>query len=170
LKCSRGRAVVEGLGDVFHKAVQESGEWTLIADVMTSKENQSGPARILSYSKDSQLRNFTLGQQGDNLVLRLRTSESNENGTAPELVLGKLRVDDPSRVVFSYSPRGAICFLDGKEVELSEITGELTTWEAMPFLIGNEAVDSRGWEGVLKGFSTTNQALTKEQAQASSIP
>ncbi len=36
--------------------------------------NQGGPARIVSYSLNPGERNFTLGQQGNDLIMRLRPS------------------------------------------------------------------------------------------------
>ena len=40
--------------------------------LQTEDLNQSGPARILSYSRNTDLRNFTVGQSRDKLVVRLR--------------------------------------------------------------------------------------------------
>lgn len=47
--------------------------------------SQSGPARIVSYSKDPYQRNFTLGQQAREIIFRLRTPSSGSNGIDPEL-------------------------------------------------------------------------------------
>jgi len=54
--------------------------WVAPADL-----SQGGPARILSYSKDPYHRNFTLAQQGGDIVFRLRTPVSGLNGMHPEL-------------------------------------------------------------------------------------
>ena len=54
--------------------------WVVPADL-----SQSGPARIVSYSKDRNHRNFTLGQQEREIAFRLRTPVSGSNGTHPEL-------------------------------------------------------------------------------------
>jgi len=46
---------------------------------------QNGPARIVSFSRDSLARNFTLGQDGADIDFRLRTPISGPNGTAVNL-------------------------------------------------------------------------------------
>lgn len=47
---------------------------------------QTGPGRIVSFSKHTDARNFTLGQQHKEVVFRLRTPISGLNGTRPALV------------------------------------------------------------------------------------
>ncbi len=51
---------------------------------------QSGPARIVSISADTHHRNITLGQEGDALLIRLRTPSSGENGYKPEIIVPDL--------------------------------------------------------------------------------
>jgi hypothetical protein len=46
---------------------------------------QVGPARILSNSMDIGYRNFTIGQQGTDLVVRVRTARTGFNGSRPEI-------------------------------------------------------------------------------------
>jgi len=46
-----------------------------------------GPARILSFSSDEFLRNFTLGHEGNDLVFRYRSGITGENGQNPEFIL-----------------------------------------------------------------------------------
>ena len=48
-------------------------------------DTQVGPARIVSYSLNQTMRNFTLGQSEKKLVMRLRTTETNVNGMEPQL-------------------------------------------------------------------------------------
>lgn len=76
---------------------KRSGELSIEVVLKTSNTSQSGPARIVSFSQDANLRNFTLGQEGetsgskgDNLVLRLRTAKNDHNGTNPQVKLGKI--------------------------------------------------------------------------------
>jgi hypothetical protein len=62
-------------------AIRQSGAITIEAWVLPAKTNQSGPARILTLSRNANERNFTLGQDGDKFEVRLRTTKtSNEDG------------------------------------------------------------------------------------------
>ena len=66
-------------------ALQQAGKFTLSVLVQTSDTSQTGPGRIISLSKDPYYRNFTLGQDGPDLVFRLRTPFTGFNGTKPAL-------------------------------------------------------------------------------------
>ncbi|WP_088240893.1 hypothetical protein [Calothrix rhizosoleniae] len=65
--------------------------WFYCADLLTTfataQISQTGPARIISISKDHDQRNLTLGQDGSDLVLRLRTPIMGNNGTNPQMVI-----------------------------------------------------------------------------------
>lgn len=78
--------------------------------------NQTGPARIVSYSQDPYRRNFTLGQDGPNIIFRLRTPVTGLNGRHPELKT----TDDPltaelQHVVVTYLNGVETMYLNGKE-------------------------------------------------------
>ncbi len=66
-------------------AVKERGELTVVVVAATADPSQKGPARIVSLSKDAKHRNFTLGQDGPDIVFRLRTGIAGPNGTYPSL-------------------------------------------------------------------------------------
>jgi hypothetical protein len=63
----------------------KSSQLTLCATVASDLRKQGGPARIVTLSGGTSRRNFTLAQEGENLVFRLRTPLVGENGTQPEL-------------------------------------------------------------------------------------
>ena len=66
--------------------IQESSKFTIDIDLMSFNTHQTGPARIVSLSMDTGNRNFTLGQAGNNLIFRLRTPLTEDNGTLPDFV------------------------------------------------------------------------------------
>jgi VanZ family protein len=70
--------------------------------------DQTGPARIVSYSLNADERNFTLGQQNAEIIFRLRTPVSGVNGTQPEL-----RSDDAPVTVATQ--HYLVTFSDGME-------------------------------------------------------
>ena len=73
----RGREPITKLIEGFRATDELSVEaW------ITPRDNlQSGPARIISFSRDTRARNFTLGQQGGLIEFRLRTPASGLNGS-----------------------------------------------------------------------------------------
>ena len=64
----------------------EASQFTVMATVATNKTVQYGPARIISLSADPGHRNFTLGQEDDNLIFRIRTPFTGNNGT-PDVIV-----------------------------------------------------------------------------------
>jgi VanZ family protein len=69
------------------KKLRETSQFSLITKLATANHTQTGPARIISLSENGYLRNFTLGQEGSDLVFRLRTPITGENGTKPEIII-----------------------------------------------------------------------------------
>lgn len=89
--------------DLLSQKLQESGEFEILLTVQTADLQQNGPARILSYSFDTGLRNFTLGQEGPDLILRVRSPMSGENGASPEFVIPEFFEDhDPQKIAVGF--------------------------------------------------------------------
>ena len=85
------------------RAIAEAGQFTLVADFTTASADQEGPARIISLSATPYARNLTIGQDGGDLVVRLRTPFTGANGRAPELhVAGALAEPRPVRLALTY--------------------------------------------------------------------
>jgi hypothetical protein len=69
-----GQAVSNSSTQNFFDGLVNGSGLTLEMWLQTEDVNQLGPARILSYSINPGLRNFTVGQSRDKLVVRLRTT------------------------------------------------------------------------------------------------
>jgi len=69
----------------------------------TSDIDQAGPARLLSISPDAFDRSLTIGQDGPDLVIRLRTPFTGPNGRSPEFIVPNVFTDvEPHRLVLTY--------------------------------------------------------------------
>lgn len=66
--------------------VKATNQFSIYIALATADTMQSGPARILTVSKDAYHRNFTLAQEEKNLVFRLNTPLTGENGSEPEFI------------------------------------------------------------------------------------
>ncbi|MEB3280483.1 MAG: VanZ family protein [Lyngbya sp.] len=78
---------------VLTEKLTETSEFTISLKVATANLQQTGPARIVSLSEDAYERNFTLGQEKTDLIFRLRTPMTGENGTHPELLVRNVFTD-----------------------------------------------------------------------------
>lgn len=68
----------------FVDVVSRSQVLEVFADVLSTKDLQTGPARIVTFSNGSAERNVTLGQQEADLVFRVRSRLAGDNGSSVE--------------------------------------------------------------------------------------
>jgi len=104
--------------------LQATSQFTINLVASTGNTNQAGPARILSVSRDPYHRNLTLGQDGQDLVIRLRTSLSGQNGTYPTILIQRVFADTtPHHLVLTYGQSVLKVYIDSlKSVHRFEIT------------------------------------------------
>lgn len=146
------------------KAIQSSGQFTIETWISPSKLNQSGPARIVTLSKDTGQRNFTLGQDGDRLDFRLRTTNTDGNGL-PSLATSSVMKTEKMHVVVTFNRDGILrIFVDAKQVAEKKYDGELSSWDSgFQLAIGNELTGDRPWEGQLHRLAVYSKALDADQ-------
>jgi glycopeptide antibiotics resistance protein len=93
--------------------IAAKSQFTLGVTFASASIEQTGPARIVSLSADTSHRNFTLGQQGNALVFRLRTPMTGENGVNPELTIpGVFGSGDSHAVVATYDGSRLTVYID----------------------------------------------------------
>jgi cytochrome c553 len=149
------------------KAIQSSGEFTIETWISPSKLNQSGPARIVTLSKDSGQRNFTLGQDGDRFDFRLRTTNTDGNGL-PSLATPSVIRTDKMHVVVTFDSGGILrIFVDAKQVAEKKYDGDLSSWDSgFQLAIGNELTGDRPWEGRLHRLAFYARAIDAIEVEA----
>lgn len=166
LHLSKGRTLIEGANQQLLEACKKTDELSLFLHMETQNLKQSGPARILSFSLNSVKRNFTIGQDNENLVLRLRTTKTGENGSNPEVVLSKLEPGQKKKIVITYRPGQLEAYIDGKSVTIQKVDGDFSNWEECSLVLGNEWKDERPWEGRIHQFSIYSSVLQSKDALA----
>ncbi|MEM1283672.1 MAG: hypothetical protein AAGG81_08990 [Chlamydiota bacterium] len=72
---------------MLNEKIRISSEFTLYTSIQALAKNQTGPARIISISKDAYNRNLTIAQSMEDLIIRLRTPLTGNNGMKPEFVV-----------------------------------------------------------------------------------
>lgn len=94
-------------------AIRKTSQFTLSATVAAAEKWQTGPARIISLSGNPYVRNFTLGQERSDLIVRLRTRFSGENGANPELIIPNVFADtEVHHIVVVYDGRYFRLYVD----------------------------------------------------------
>ncbi len=141
-----------------------ANQFSVEAWVNPANADQTGPARIVSYSIDTGRRNFTLGQRTVQYISRVQTLQTGPNGSNPEL-----RADDPpvtaevlTHVVMTYDNMagGRKIYVNGVLAAEETIQGDMLNWQDDNiFVLGNEVTNNRPWAGDLKMVAIHNKAL-----------
>ncbi|UCG50819.1 MAG: VanZ family protein [Candidatus Latescibacterota bacterium] len=115
----RGKPLLEGAHQKeFFDTLVQTGTLTLLVWFRTDDLLQSGPTRIVSYSKSPRRQNFVLGQEGRNLVFRVLTPTTAPSGFTPQLETQRVLVDGRDTfVAATYDGRNARVYLDGRRIE-----------------------------------------------------
>ena len=160
-----GHFTADKINETLLSELRETNELTIEATILPENVTQTGPARIISFSSGSNERNFTLGQQGDQLVLRLRTPSTGVNGTSPEVSLGKVSADEATHVLVRYSKNRIDAYLNGRHsVSSDTVRGGFENWTGQQqLLFGDEVGGGRNWSGQLEGVAIYSRALTDQE-------
>lgn len=96
--------------------IKATSEFTILAYIATNEINQTGPARIFSNSKDPYHRNFTIAQEGADLVFRTRTPFSGLNGSSPQFIARNVLNDRAlHKIVLTYKNNSLKLYIDGEQ-------------------------------------------------------
>jgi hypothetical protein len=148
-----------------------SQQYTLEAWVIPDNTDQEGPARILSYSRNTGSRNFTLGQVLYQYDFRNRAlnPDISLNGT-PSLQTYPGDEDlQPTlqHVVVTFDQfRGRRIYVNGRWTDDldEEDPGRLWNWDPNSrFVLGNEVTGDRQWVGKIQLVAVYDQVLTEQQ-------
>ncbi|MEE2641173.1 MAG: DUF1592 domain-containing protein [Planctomycetota bacterium] len=149
----------------IHQSCCWTNELTVEVWIEPADDQQKGPARILSFSRNGSQRNFTLGQDGNCYDFRLRTTRTSGNGipslsTRPGTATKRL-----THVVYTRSRNGrAKIFLDGQLAAEAVVPGDFSNWDInFRLSAGNELSGDRPWKGKMYLAAIYNRALTSRE-------
>ena len=161
-------------------ACQATDEITFEAWILTSDITKTGPARILTLSKGSGDRAFTLGMNHPDYddepiedyfyICRLNAGEP--NGT-PELIATDTRYSAPQLQHVVYTRRssdgGEFLYVNGVEIASDTKTGNFSGWDTdYIFALGDELdddPDNRDWVGTFYLVAVYDKALTFSEVE-----
>jgi hypothetical protein len=163
---SGGAILADDANDSLLNACKASNSLTVEAWFVAENTTQEGPARIVTFSTDPGSRNFTLGQQKNALIFRLRTTRTDTNGTKPEVTLCSVRAGEPTHLIVTYESGRLRCFSNGEPVLNTDVVqGDFANWSQQHLLFGDEWSGERDWSGTLEGVALYNRALSDVEAR-----
>ena len=123
---------------------------------------QYGPARIMTVSFDRRRRNLTVGQDGADLIFRLRTPQTDLNGVPPVRVAGVFEERQWVDLAFSVRPHQlTINVQDEGVIEETLPAQPLANWNgSFRLAFGNELNNTSLWIGDIKIARVSTPAMT----------
>lgn len=142
------------------------GEYSIEAWVIPDNNAQDGPARMVSYSEDTQVRNFTLGQNAIYYQLRNRSAGTGANGTPAIEALDPQVATNLTHVVTTFDvASGRKVYING-QLSIEENVPDTLDWlDTQLLVIGNEVTNDRIWQGVFRLVAIHNKALSGAEIQ-----
>ncbi|MCP4541931.1 MAG: tandem-95 repeat protein, partial [Chloroflexi bacterium] len=152
-------------------ASRATDELTVEAWVKPANVTQDGPARLVTLSKNSRYRNFTLGQglwgnrPSDIYNMRLRTTATSKNGVPSVSTPAGSLMTELSHVVYTRGADGTVrIYVDGVQVASETVGGDFSNWRSHYRLgLVNELTQNRPWLGDLYLVAVYNRALTSDE-------
>jgi hypothetical protein len=146
-------------------AVRRSGAISIEAWIQAANTKQDGPARLVTLSKDSSERNFTIGQDGDKFEVRFRTTRTSTNGIPAVVSPGKSATTRLTHVTYTCDQTGqARIFVNGKSVISKKVGGLPSNWTgSFQLALANELSGDRPWQGTLHLVAIYNRGLTPRE-------
>ncbi len=146
--------------DIYMK-VKNSNEITLDAWIKPDNNIQMGPARIITISQGASNRNITLGQDADKFELRLRTTETSNNGIPSYLTTDNTAKHELTHIVYTRNAEGkGYIYINGETNTEYFLNGDFSNWDSTYVLgIGNEFSAERHWLGEFYSLSIYDRAL-----------
>ena len=124
----------------------------ILLRVRTYSRDQHGPAEIMALSRDHHNRNFTVAQEGADLIFRLRTPLTDLNGMPQLRVPGVFSEPDWIDIRVSIEP-GRLGIDIGNEVAVRQWLPDesLQGWDrSYSLTLGNESELNRPWLGEVR--------------------
>lgn len=147
------------------EAIRRSNELTIEAWIHPADDKQTGPARIVTLSRNGTERNFTLGQNGADYEVRVRTLSTSLNGI-PSLATsgGKLKTS-LTHVVYTRDRTGkARIYLNGKKAREGDVPGGTENWHGQFRLaLADEITGSRQWTGTFRMVAIYSRDLLERE-------
>jgi Concanavalin A-like lectin/glucanases superfamily len=148
----------------LYTALTATNQISLEVAFTPADTSQNGPARIVTYSGGASSRNFTLGQEDDTYVTRLRTDTTTGNGTPDISSPSVLAAGTQEHVVVSYDGTNVIVYRNGAVDVTAARTGDFNWDSTFKLILGDELTSGYDWLGQIHRVAIYDKVFNAAQA------
>ncbi len=155
-------------GKHIREALMQTGQLSIEACLQTDSLKQVGAANIFGYARGNMNRNFSLGQEGNALDFRLRTTRTDHGGLRGRLIVPQsLDTNRVQHVVVTYDGDYTALYVDGiLRAESDELNGGFKNWgRDQVLLLGDLPPGGDGWAGHIWRVALYDRTLTAGEAK-----
>jgi hypothetical protein len=157
MDCAGGDFAADGMDAAALESPRRTGRLSVEALITPAAAEPRGTGRIITIARGTEEPCFALGQQGDRLVLRMRTLQAGAGGR--EVDLGKVVPGRAVHVIASYASGRLACYLGGEAVvPAADLGGDLSAWAPERLVFGGD------WAGRIENVAIYNRAISVDEA------
>jgi hypothetical protein len=157
MDCAGGDFLADDLDAAALESPRRTAQLSVEALITPADGQARGTGRILTFAGTAEEPDFALTQEGDRLVLRMRTSAARDAGRAVDM--GKVAGGRAVHVLASCGSGRLTCYLGGAAAGPAAGTGGgLPAWAPQRLVFGGD------WAGRIEGVAIYNRALSSEEA------
>ena len=159
---SRGIALTSQAPSWLPTAIATSSLQVLL-EVRSSSSSQTGPARIFTISSDPYARNLTVGQEDQNLIVRMRSPFTDDNGIPEHVIEDVFEMVEWHKIELKITTKVFKIQVNGENVKTIRFPpGSIVNWSPNYNLaFGNELSGNRPWLGSIRKaiINTSNKSI-----------
>jgi len=145
-------------------ACKAASQFALEADVTPTGAPAADEKVIMTFADDLTNGNFVLAQQGNQLLLSLKT-DGTGSSTQP-VPIASLIQNQPNHIIISYADGHLGCYINGQEAIITNpFHGGLSNWTAQPLIFGDSAKGGHNWSGLLEDINLFNREISQPEAK-----
>ncbi len=166
MEVTGGAFVADDQAEPIVAACRASDAVALECRITPGQVDLAKPAHIVTLSQDASARDLTLYQQGDRVIVKLRTDRTNAGGI--QVTIGKVEAGTAHHVAVSYRSGELLAWLDGKRtVRTTGLKGNLDRWSDKAQLrFGAEAEGKHDWRGRIEAVAIYARTLDDDEVAA----
>jgi len=159
-----GAFVPDGAAGPLLAACKASNQFALETDVTPTGAPPADEKVVMAFADDPATGNFVLAQQGDTLILRLKTDGP---GTSTQPIqLCSLAQNQPTHIIVSYADGKLACYVNGRRAIIpNPFQGGLSNWTAQPLIFGDAWKGGRNWTGLMEDIGLFSREIGAAEAR-----